>query len=210
MNKDRTDTLAERLRNGLLKIGLAVKAQSWKRANEHRLTPTQSEILSLLNSNRHAGARLGTIAEALAVSSATASDAVTALVRKGHVEKSLDARDSRAISLNLTLEGGVIAEHIASSSDLLLDAIDGLNPQEQAILYRCLIKLIRSLQQKGAIPVSRMCVTCTYFKAHAYADSDSPHHCNYVDAPIGDKELRLECDDHAPADPQLLQANGLR
>ncbi|MER3418788.1 MAG: MarR family transcriptional regulator, partial [Chloroflexota bacterium] len=26
-----------------------------------------------------------------------------------------------------------------------------------------------------------------------------PHHCAFVDAPFGDRSIRLDCPDHAPA-----------
>jgi hypothetical protein len=59
--------------------------------------------------------------------------------------------------------------------------------------------MIRTLQERGRIPVARMCVSCRYFQPFRYPDPDRPHHCAFVDAPFGDGELRLDCPDHAAA-----------
>jgi hypothetical protein len=59
--------------------------------------------------------------------------------------------------------------------------------------------MIRSLQERQAIPAARMCVTCRFFDPYAHPESDRPHHCRFVDAPFGDAELRVDCLDHDPA-----------
>jgi hypothetical protein len=80
-----------------------------------------------------------------------------------------------------------------------------LSAQEQAVLLKILVKLIRGLQLKGEIPVARMCVSCQHFRPHAHADADEPHHCNFVDAPFGDRALRIDCPDYVPAPASQAQ-----
>ena len=47
-----------------------------------------------------------------------------------------------------------------------------------------------------------MCLTCRFFVSRAHpADPVRPHHCNFVDQPFGDAELRVTCPDHETADP---------
>ncbi|CAD5944009.1 hypothetical protein NO758_02098 [Planktothrix agardhii] len=58
---------------------------------------------------------------------------------------------------------------------------------------RGLIKMILKLQEAGQIPISKMCVTCRFFQADRYPNSDRPHHCDFVDAPFSDRNLHLEC-----------------
>ncbi len=83
---------------------------------------------------------------------------------------------------------------------MLLEAVDELSAAEQGALLRALTKMIRKLQLKGRIPVSRMCATCTYFRPNVYREPAAPHHCGFVDAPFGDAALRIECPDHVEAD----------
>lgn len=51
---------------GLSKISLALKNQSWQDAGQHRLSPTQAQILSLLQAKSINGMRLSTVADGLA------------------------------------------------------------------------------------------------------------------------------------------------
>ncbi|MGA7385021.1 MAG: hypothetical protein WBW81_10175 [Methylocella sp.] len=74
-----------------------------------------------------------------------------------------------------------------------------LTDAEQASLLKTLIKLIRSLQLRNAIPPQRMCVTCKYFRPNAHPEGAEPHHCAFVDAPFGNRALRLDCGEHEQA-----------
>lgn len=69
------------------------------------------------------------------------------------------------------------------------------------MLLRSLVKVLRALQEAGDIPLQRMCVTCTHFRPHVHPDPANPHHCAFVDAPFGDRHLRLACPDHVVAEP---------
>jgi hypothetical protein len=149
--------------------------------------------------------RLTEIAAAMAVKPATATVAVQALERKGLVRKTPDPRDARARVIALTTNGQREAERAAGWSDFLLGAVDELSPDEQEVFLRGLVKMIRTLQERGEIPVSRMCVTCRYFRPHVHADPSPPHHCAFVDAPFGNRQLRLECADHEPAPVEQAQ-----
>lgn len=60
--------------------------------------------------------------------------------------------------------------------------------------------MIRLLQDEGRIPVARLCVTCAFFRPHVHADRERPHHSADVDAPFGDRQLRVNSPDHAEAD----------
>ncbi|MEQ1761381.1 MAG: transcriptional regulator, partial [Vicinamibacterales bacterium] len=80
----------------------------------------------------------------------------------------------------------------------LTHVVGSLSDAEQATLLTALMKMIRALQEQGQIPISRMCVTCTYFRPRVRR-GDTPHHCAFVDAPMGPQHLRLDCPDHEPA-----------
>ena len=77
----------------------------------------------------------------------------------------------------------------------------------QAELLLTQITLIRQLQRAGAIPLQRMCVSCRYFRPRTYPASAKLHHCAFIDAPIGDGDLRLDCMEHETADSDLQDAN---
>lgn len=186
----------QRVITGLSKIGIALRSQSWQGAESQGLTPTQGQILALLRSNLKQGMRLSAVAKGLATSAATASDAVSSLVKKGLVSREQATDDRRAIAIRLTPEGKTQAEQAAAWPDFLLSAVAELSEEEQVVFFRGLTKMIRKLQEQKKIPVSKMCVTCSHFKANVYDNLDRPHHCMLVDAPFGDRDLRLDCPEH--------------
>lgn len=193
-----SEPLSERVVEGLAKLGLALRSQAWEGASAQGLTPTQGQILTLLRS-RPEGLRLSQVAEGIAVSAPTASEAVAALVEKGLVRKDRGG-DLRSLRITLTARGQEHARQAASWPDFLLDAVEELTSDERERFLRALVKMIRTLQERRQIPVSRMCVTCVHFRARVHADPAKPHHCAFVDAPFGDAELRLDCADHVTAE----------
>jgi DNA-binding MarR family transcriptional regulator len=200
------EPLDKRVTIGLAKIGIALKQQAWAEAGGRGLTPTQGQVLALLRANP-GGLRLGVLAEQLGVTAATTSDSVTALHRKGLVAKESSAGDGRGVVVVLTSTGIREAAAAAAWPDFLLEAVDELSPAEQTTFLRALVAMIRTLQEKGRIPVARMCVSCRFFRPFVHNDAARPHHCAFVDAPFGDGELRLDCPDHRTAPAQQAAQN---
>jgi len=197
--------LDKRVTIGLAKIGIALKQQAWAEAGGRGLTPTQGQVLALLRANPD-GLRLGALAEQLGVTAATTSDSVAALQRKGLVTKEPMAGDARGVIVLLTPTGTREAAAAAAWPDFLLEAVGELSTVEQAAFLRALVSMIRTLQEKGRIPVARMCVSCRFFRPYQHDNPARPHHCAFVDAPFGDGELRLDCPDfRTAADEQAAQ-----
>jgi DNA-binding MarR family transcriptional regulator len=187
--------LSQQLVVGLNKIGMVLKSQAWQDAGTEGLTPTQGQILAFLNSNRATGMRLSAVANALGITAATASDAVAVLISKQLVSKERAIDDARAIAVKLTQQGQEFAKRVAGWSDFMLSAIDELSSQEQEIFLKGLIKIIHKLQADGYISVARMCVNCQFFQPDRYTDPDKPHHCGFLDASFGDRDLKIDCPD---------------
>jgi DNA-binding MarR family transcriptional regulator len=200
-----SEPIAERVSIGLSKIGLALKTKAWRGATPARLTPTQGQALALLRGSPR-GLRLEAVATGLGVTAPTASDAVAALVAKGLVLRARAPENRRAVSLTLTPEGTALADEVAAWPDFLLRAVGTLDPAEQAAFLRALMKIIRGLQEAGDIAPQRMCVSCRYFRPNLHDDPVRPHHCAFVDAPFGDRHLRLDCLEQEPAPPDEAKA----
>ncbi len=204
---DRISTPIEtRIAAGFARINTALRAKAWSQAAASGLTPTQADILHLLAA-RNTSLRLSVIAEQLAISAATASDAVAALVNKNLVEKGRAPDDGRAIALTLTRAGARLAATVADWSGFLGAAAETLGEEEKALLLKLIIKMIRELQQRGEIPVNRMCVSCKYFGPNEHGDPAAPHHCHFVNAPFGDRHLRLDCPEHEEAEHTIQLRN---
>jgi len=202
---DTPELLPGKLVTGLAKLGVAMRHHAWSKAGRRGLNPTQGQVLVVLRAAGGQGLRVSELAERLAVATATVSDSVAALARKGLVTKQRDPADARAVAVFLTITGQAEAEEAAGWPDVLLEAVGTLEADEQAALYRTLLKTVRALQVRGRIPVSQMCVTCRYFRPYAHAGEPEPHHCALVDAPFGDAQIRLDCPEHSSAPPEQTE-----
>lgn len=199
------EPLPLRLAQGLAKISLALKSQGRARSHRAGLSPTQAQILIELA--RTEPARLEELARALAVRPPTASEAIETLVRKGLVRRGRQRTDRRALALSLTVRGRRMAARLAHWPEFLAEAVGALSETEQVVFHRALVKMIRSLQQRGLIPVAQMCVDCDCFRPNVHPDPAAPHLCDFVDAPFGDAELRIGCPDFRAARSEAAWRN---
>ena len=193
---ENTEPLASRIATGLHKIGLAMKQQAWHKANDEGLSATQGQILAALLAH---GALTGSeLSQRLGVTLPTISDSVRVLVEKKLVLKSPDPRHPRASLLTPTKKGAALGARARSWPEFLAGAVEELNPDEQRAFFTGVVKMIRTLQDQGLVPLSGMCVTCTHFRPNVRRGA-SPHHCAFVDAPLANEQLRLDCAEHGLA-----------
>jgi len=190
---EHTEPISARIATGLHKVGLAMKHQAWQQASGEGLSPTQGQILAELEGS---GPLTGTeLSERLGVTLPTISDSVRALVDKKLVTKSADPRHPRASLLTPTRKGALLGARARSWPEFMADAVAGLSQDEQRAFYAGVVKLIRTLQEQRLIPLRGMCVTCTHFRPNV-REGGSPHHCAFIDAPLANDQLRLDCPEH--------------
>lgn len=199
------DPLIARLREGFDRIAFVLRSDLWATAGGAGLNPAQAQVLNLLAS-RPAGLRPKEIAAHLAVSAPSIADTLGALVRKGLVRRDADPGDARAALMRATPEGLGLGTEIGRAGSQVAVALEALPAATLEALLHAQISLIRQLQIAGAIPLQRMCVSCRHFRPHAHPHAAEPYHCAFVNAAIGDRELRLDCGDHQPADPVVQAA----
>lgn len=205
MNADELQSLPGRVAAGLQKLALLMRHEAWHAADRRGLSPTQAQALATLAASSEP-LGVGAVADRLTLTPGTVSEAVRVLVEKGLVRKERSAEDARAVLLRLTPAGRREADRAGVSPQVLLEATTALDDASQDALLRGLTALIRSLQEAGRVPVSRMCGTCRYFRPHEHDDARRPHHCAWLDEPIGDADLRFECPEQVDAGPESAQA----
>jgi DNA-binding MarR family transcriptional regulator len=191
-----SEPLSDRIAVGLSKLGLALKQQTWTEANGRGVSPTQAQIVSILSFDDEQSA--SELAAKLGLTLPTISDSVKALVAKGLVSKHAEPRRPRVSLLRLTVEGKRLAKAARAWPDFLASAADALSPAEQEAFLLGLIKIVGKLQVEGQIPTQEMCASCIYFKPNVHKGA-TPHHCDYVDAPMATRHLRLRCNEHQTA-----------
>lgn len=202
---DQAKSLRHRVREGLSRVATALRVDDWSRAKAGGVNPTQYAILDHLD-GRPAGLGVKDIAFQLGVSQPTATDSIAALERRGLVAKQIDPNDRRAVNVRLTAGGGAALRAGNALSGVAEMAVSALSADRQQDLLVTLVTLIRQLQEAGAIPIQRMCVSCRYFRPNAHADAARPHHCAFVDAAFGAPDLRIDCREHETADPAFRAA----
>lgn len=166
----------------------------------------QAQILAFLRTRSNGTSSVSAVAQEMGVRISTVSEAVDTLRKKRLLLKTKTKSDRRVVNLRLTAKGRREAAAAASWPPFFSTAVDELSPDEQAMMLRGIMKLVKAMQLHGDIPVARMCVTCQFFRPHVHNNAERPHHCELVDAPFGDRPLRLDCPEHQPAS----QPQGLR
>jgi DNA-binding MarR family transcriptional regulator len=200
--EENTEPIPARIATGLQKIGMAMKQQSWQRANEEGLSVTQGQILVLLVAHGPLSAK--ELSERLRVTLPTVSDSVRVLLDKHLITRSVDARHPRSSLLTPTKRGASVGHRARSWPEFMADAVESLRPDEQRAFFSGVVKMIASLQAAGLIPLHGMCVSCTYFRPNVHT-GPSPHHCALVDAPLAGEQLRIECPEHEVASEPARQ-----
>jgi DNA-binding MarR family transcriptional regulator len=165
-----------------------------------RITPLQAQTLTILRMRPKSTATVSEIGEELAVALPTASEVLRVLELRGLIKKQRSKADARTVMVSLTPKGRRKADVAAGWPDFLAAAAAVLPPAEQESLLRTLIKMIRTLQEQGDIPIAKMCVTCKFFHPNVHEEKERPHHCELVNAPFGDRLLRIECPEHQVAE----------
>lgn len=199
---------AERVVAGLSILGTVLRASAWERAAAHELNPTQAQILALLLRGDSEGVTLAYLAGKLGVSGPTASDSAGALDKKGLIQKRPHPNDRRALAIRLTANGRRVAEELADFPAELVSVVRELPSDDEARFLRLLVTLVRELETRGLAAPHRACVTCRFFEPDAGdPDSGPPYYCAFARAPFDDLSLRLDCQDHEAADPEVADAN---
>ncbi|MFD2265010.1 MarR family winged helix-turn-helix transcriptional regulator [Lacibacterium aquatile] len=198
--------LSSRIADGLSRVASAMRADEWSAAEAVDLTPTQLTILGYLAGRETMGARVKEIAAHLGTSQPTATDSINALERKAYVAKLASPTDKRSVSVLITGGGKAALDQAKAMGGATQDALAMLPAGEKQELLMSLVKVIRNLQEAGAIPLQRMCATCRYFQPNTYPDAGAPHHCAFVNAAFGTPDFRIDCGDHEAADPATRAA----
>ncbi|MEV8512622.1 hypothetical protein [Dactylosporangium sp. NPDC051484] len=190
---------AQKLVAGLLRV--AVMAPADGPEPDYGLPPAYRQVMLLLG-RRDREYRLSDLAGELGSSVAATMALLSPLIAEGLVEMrpapSYAARDMRVAA---TDRGLSTTPAPANWADELLSEVETLSDNQQARLLRMVTAKIGLMQRQGSIPATRMCLSCRFFDGYRHPGTDTPHHCWFVDAPFGHRELRLHCPDHIPGDP---------
>ena len=201
--------LPQALASALRRLAQLAQTSSWDLWGSQGLTPTQRKLLEWLAS-RKGITDLSTATSELGLTPATATDGFDALESRELVERRRSHVDGHTTGYRLTNTGRRCLNALSKLPDPLRSAFGCLAAEELETVYRSAMKMIRTLQDDGLMPVSRMCVRCQYFDPYRFPDSPTPHYCHLVSAPFGDRHLRIDCPEQKLASPDAQEALWVR
>ncbi|MGI5177808.1 hypothetical protein ACQEVZ_15905 [Dactylosporangium sp. CA-152071] len=188
---------AQKLVAGLVRVAVMAPTDT-PPPEQSQLPPPHRQVLLLLG-RRDREFRLSDLAAELGSSVAATMAIVSPLIAEGLVEMrpapSYAAHDMRIAA---TDRGLALTPAPSNWAEHALGSVEDLDEHAQARLLRIVTTRITELQREGRIPVSRMCLSCRFFDGYRHPGTEAPHHCWFVDAPFGYRELRLHCPDHIP------------
>lgn len=175
------------------RLGRALRAARQQAATRHEVSLLGLSVIEILADGR--ARRVGDLAAELDVSQPTVSDAVTALKKRGLIERGPDPEDLRSTLVALTDNGVEVATGAATELRPLL-AAEGGTATDRATTLRVLLAEITRLQSAGVITVNRSCLTCRHYQPPG---SRSRARCLLLGTPLGDQDLRVDCPEHEAA-----------
>jgi len=128
----------------------------------------------------------------------TVTRSLGSLATKGFVDRR--AGGGRAVALAVSAEGRACLDRMSQDKGAAAIALAALSGPEKSMMMAAVTKMIRAWQESGVIEPQRLCATCRHFQPNIHQDDSKPHHCGLVDSAFGNRDLRLDCSDHEPAD----------
>ncbi len=189
-------TAEAKIAAALERLGQVQRVLLQQASTAHGLSPVQARILARLAASPDRGNFPAELAEELGVTRATVADALAALVRKNLIDRQITVADRRRAAVSLTVAGRDLVASLDGWAAPLETELAALPERDQGALLATLLHLIAGLQRAGAVSTSQMCVTCFFFRPDTHPGQAAPHHCNLLDAPLAERELRFDCPEH--------------
>ncbi|WP_343487632.1 MarR family winged helix-turn-helix transcriptional regulator [Allomuricauda sp. d1] len=186
--EEQHDDVANKIVVGLERLSQAFKTLLWEKAKTLGLSPIQIQILIFVAYHKGGLNNVSLLAQEFNVTKPTVSDAVKILDKKGLITKDYSSTDSRSYSISLSEAGKNIVSETDTFADPIKVLVNKFGDHEKSAFYQVLSKLIFQLNQADILTVQRTCYACKF-----YRKDDSGHYCNYLEKPLRDSEIRLDC-----------------
>jgi DNA-binding MarR family transcriptional regulator len=193
-------TLLQRIRVALSKI--SIYNQIAKEPESCPSSLIEQQILTLLLASQLQSMFRSSLVRALDVCCSSLDDAIHQLVTKDLIHVHPTDLPSKDVLLTLEPAGALAAHCLIQWPHVLDSVLESLSPSTQEELYVHLLHTLLQLQEARQIPTSLMCLTCRHVRPRQYPENpEKPHHCAFVDAPFGDRDLQIDCPEHSDSAP---------
>src|SRR5512141_1810162 len=175
----------------LLQVGRLVQAEGY----DGELSPAQWMALRYFARANPFSRNPSAFAEFQATTRGTASQAIKALEASGYLARQQSKSDGRSVSLRLTSKGKKALER--DPFEVLVDAVDALDANEQASMHHTLHQVLTTVAASGAHRRFGVCQDCRYLGEEIWCSltdaNPSARKCALLGVPIQPEETGLLC-----------------
>jgi DNA-binding MarR family transcriptional regulator len=175
----------------LLLVGRFVQSDGY----EGELTPAQWMALRFFARANSFSRTPSAFAEFQATTRGTASQAIKALEAGGYLVRQRSQADGRSVTLRLTERGHEVVAR--DPFEVLVRAVDSLDPQEQTAMRDALHRVLTTVAASGTHQHFGVCRDCAYLSGEMNSDSMSAcrsiPECLLFRAPIKPDDAVLLC-----------------
>jgi DNA-binding MarR family transcriptional regulator len=175
----------------LLQVGRLVQTEGY----DGELSPAQWMALRYFARANPFSRNPSAFAEFQATTRGTASQAIKALEANGYLVRQRSKADGRSVSLRLTSKGKKALAR--DPFEILVEAVDALDANEQASMHDALHQVLTSVAASGAHRCFGVCQDCTYLgreiSRNLTTASFSAGECALLGVPIQPEDAGLLC-----------------
>src|SRR6516162_794481 len=175
----------------LLQVGRLVQAEGY----DGELSPAQWMALRYFARANPFSRTPSAFAAFQATTRGTASQAIKALEESGYLVRQRSKVDGRSVSLRLTTKGKKALAH--DPFEVLVDAVDALDANEQASMHHALHQVLTTVAVSGAHRCFGVCQDCTHLgeeiRCSLTGANSSARECALLGVPIQPADAGLLC-----------------
>lgn len=177
----------------LEKVYLTFRRLLWKYAEQEKLSPIQIQFLIYLTLHSQRDIFMTDIAREYNLTTATVSDALKVLEKKGLIKREVTDKDRRKYFINLTEKGKKVTKKLSGWQNPLQMHLQQFPWQTREIILIFLLKFIESLKNGKLLEEAKTCLSCEYYKNDNTLNIASQNYCLLRNVPLNISDLRINC-----------------
>lgn len=168
-----------------------IRALLWEKTKQTGLSPIQIQFLQFLANQPPERRRVGCLSQAFELTTATVSDAISTLEKKGLVKKMPEKKDERVRTLTLTQKGRQFVQALSDWGKPIEKALETLPERSLRETTASLLLVLRELQTQKITQSLRMCFFCQ----HVVFDEKrkQPAWCNLTHEVLYPHTIKVDC-----------------
>lgn len=192
--EEQNSSLDNKIVAGLERLSHVFRILLWEKANKHKLSPIQIQLLIFIQYHSFEKTTISYLAKEFNLTKPTISDAIKVLEQKKLIKKNTSSLDTRSYSVQLTAAGKKIANDSESFIEPLKDLIADIKESDKIILWQQVSGIIIQLNKMNVISIQRTCINCKH-----YTVKNKQPYCTLLNEKLNSENIRIDCEDFALA-----------